>query len=152
MTGDGERQQIVVVGVDGSPESVSALRWAGRYAGATGAQVRTVHAWHYPTVAGMPPEGKAPESVTAEVEQRMGDDVTNAIFDAHTDPALRVETEVVYGHPVEVLVNESGRADLLVVGHRGHGAFREMLVGSVSLHCVTHASCPVVVVREPPRA
>jgi nucleotide-binding universal stress UspA family protein len=151
MTGDAG-QQVVVVGVDGSPESVAALAWAGRYAAATGAQVRAVHAWHYPTVAGMPPEGKAPESVTAEVERRMRDDVTNAMFDAHTDPALHVETKVVYGHPVEVLVNESAGADLLVVGHRGHGAFHGMLVGSVSVHCVTHATVPVVVVRAPGQA
>jgi len=148
MTAEGAGQQVVLVGVDGSPESVAALRWAGRYAAATGARIRAVHAWHYPTAAGMPPEGKAPDSVTSEVEQRMRDDVTNAMLDAHTDLSLQVETEIVYGHPVEVLVNESARADLLVVGHRGHGAFSGMLVGSVSLHLVTHAACPVVVVRS----
>jgi nucleotide-binding universal stress UspA family protein len=46
-----------------------------------------------------------------------------------------------------VLVNESEGADLLVVGNRGHGAFHGMLLGSVSIHCVTNATCPVVVVR-----
>jgi nucleotide-binding universal stress UspA family protein len=46
-----------------------------------------------------------------------------------------------------VLIGESKEADLLVIGHRGHGAFAGMLVGSVSIHCVTHASCPVVVIR-----
>jgi nucleotide-binding universal stress UspA family protein len=149
MTEQDERRQLVVVGVDGSPESVAALIWADRYAAATGAQVRAIHAWHYPTAAGMPPVEKAPESVTAEVEQRMRSDITNAMFDAHTDPALHVEIKVAYGHPVEVLVNESAGADLLVVGHRGHGAFRELLVGSVSIQCVTHAKVPVVVVRSP---
>jgi nucleotide-binding universal stress UspA family protein len=43
---------------------------------------------------------------------------------------------------------ESRQADLLVVGHRGHGAFTGMLLGSVSMHCVTNAACPVVVVRS----
>jgi nucleotide-binding universal stress UspA family protein len=149
MTAEGAGQQTVVVGVDGSPGSVAALAWAGRYAAATGARIRAVHAWHYPTVAGQPPEGKAPASVTSEVEQRMRDDVTNAMFDAHTDPSLQVETEVVYGHPVEVLVGASADADLLVVGHRGHGAFPGLHIGSVAIHCVTHATCPVVVVRGP---
>jgi len=147
MSADSEGRQVVVVGVDGSPESVAALVWAGRYAAATGAKVRAVHAWHYPTAAGMPPQGTTPESVTAEVEQRIRDQITNAMFEAHTDPALEVETKIVYAHPVEALVNESAGADLLVVGHRGHGAFSGMMVGSVSLHCVTHARCPVVVVR-----
>jgi nucleotide-binding universal stress UspA family protein len=59
----------------------------------------------------------------------------------------RVETALVYGHPVEVLIDESKAADLLVVGHHGHSAFAGMLVGSVSIHCVTSAACPVVVVR-----
>jgi nucleotide-binding universal stress UspA family protein len=47
-----------------------------------------------------------------------------------------------------VLVNESVGADLLVVGSRGHGAFHGMMLGSVSIHCVTNATCPVVVVRS----
>jgi nucleotide-binding universal stress UspA family protein len=59
----------------------------------------------------------------------------------------KVTTKVAYGHPAMVLVDESADADLLVVGNRGHGAFHGMLIGSVSIHCVTTASCPVVVVR-----
>jgi nucleotide-binding universal stress UspA family protein len=46
-----------------------------------------------------------------------------------------------------VLIDESAQADLLVVGHRGRGAFTGMLLGSVSVHCVNGAHCPVVVVR-----
>jgi nucleotide-binding universal stress UspA family protein len=46
-----------------------------------------------------------------------------------------------------VLIDESRGQSLLVVGHRGHGGFTEMLTGSVAIHCVSHAACPVVVVR-----
>ena len=52
-----------------------------------------------------------------------------------------------YGHPAQALIEASNEADLLVVGSHGHGAFTGMLVGSVSIHCVTGAFCPVVVVR-----
>ena len=56
--GDGQQEDqrgLVVVGVDGSAHSVAALDWAARYAAATGATVRAVFAWHYPTAAGLPP-------------------------------------------------------------------------------------------------
>jgi nucleotide-binding universal stress UspA family protein len=52
------------------------------------------------------------------------------------------------GHPAIALVAASERAQLLVVGSRGHGAFAGMLLGSVSQHCVQHAHCPVVVIRS----
>ena len=138
----------VVVGVDGSAESIAALGWASRYAAATGARVRAVHAWHFPTAFGVPPVGKAPASVTTEVEQQMREDLAQAVAQVYPDPADgQVETALRYGHPVEVLVDESKDASLLVVGHHGRSAFAGMLVGSVSIHCVTSAACPVVVVR-----
>ena len=148
MAGEGGARQIVAVGVDGSAESIAALGWASRYAAATGAKVRAVHAWHYPAAFGIAPVGKTPEPVTAEVEQRMRDELAQAVAQVYPDPAdSQVETAVRYGHPVEVLIDESNAASLLVVGHHGHSAFTGMLVGSVSIHCVTSASCPVVVVR-----
>ncbi|MFF0428177.1 universal stress protein [Streptomyces sp. NPDC004520] len=55
---------------------------------------------------------------------------------------------VVEGHPATVPIGESRDADLLVVGSHGRGAFTGMLLGSVSGHCVHHASCPVLVVRS----
>ena len=58
-----------------------------------------------------------------------------------------MHARIVYGHPAVVLVDASRTADLLVVGNRGHGAFTGMLTGSVSMHCVNNANCPVVVVR-----
>ncbi len=148
MTDQGEARQVVVAGVDGSAESIAALSWAARYATATGATVRAVRAWHYPGAVGGPPMEKAPAAIRAETEQRMSADLAAAVAKAQPDgPAAAVETRVSYGHPAEVLIEESKHADLLVVGSHGHGRFSGMLVGSVSIHCVTNASCPVVVVR-----
>jgi nucleotide-binding universal stress UspA family protein len=147
MTDSQADRQVVVAGIDGSAESVAALSWAGRYAAATGATVRAVRAWHYPTAAGMPLEGKAPRPVTAEVEERVRGEIADAIAKANLAPSVRVETEIAYGHPAQVLIDESRNASLLVVGHRGYGGFTEMLTGSVALHCVSHAACPVVVIR-----
>ena len=58
-----------------------------------------------------------------------------------------VTAKVVRGHPAKVLLNETSKHDLLVVGSRGRGAFEEWVFGSVSDHCVRHAPCTVVVVR-----
>jgi nucleotide-binding universal stress UspA family protein len=147
MTQNEPGRQAVVTGVDGSAESIAALQWACRYGAATGATVRAVRAWHYPSAV-LPVSGVAPEPIREEVEQHIREDLAGAIAQAAPDlAAAQVEPHLVYGHPAEVLIAESQNADLLVVGHRGHGAFTGMLTGSVSIHCVNHAACPVVVVR-----
>ena len=61
---------------------------------------------------------------------------------------MQVDRKVIYGHPAQALIDESRNADLLVVGSKGHGGFTGMILGSVSTHCVTHASCPVTVVKR----
>ncbi len=143
------KREIVVAGIDGSAGSIAALSWASRYAAATGATVRAVLAWHYPAAAGVAPVGVAPQAVREETERVMNAQLAEAIGKVYPDQAAAaaVETKLSYGHPAEVLIEESGNADLLVVGSHGHGAFTGMLTGSVSVHCVNHAQCPVVVVR-----
>ena len=148
MSGEGGGQELVVVGVDGSAESVAALRWAARYATATGARVRALLAWHYPGAAGGPPIGVAPEAVHDQTEAQMLQTLDVAITKAYEgQETAGVEKGTAYGHPAQALIEASREADLLVVGKQGHGAFTGMLVGSVSIHCVTGAFCPVVVVR-----
>jgi nucleotide-binding universal stress UspA family protein len=146
MTTDGGKTPQVVVGVDGSAASVAALKWAAAYKAATGATIHAVMAWHYPSAVGPAPVGVAPESVSDEVRAEMTEHLTAAIQAAAPD--IEIEQQISYGHPVQVLVDASSSADLLVVGSRGHGAFHGMLVGSVSIGCVTHAHCPVLVVRS----
>jgi len=147
MASNSESGQVVVVGVDGSDPSVAALSWASRYGAATGATVRAVRVWHYPTAAGLPP-GKTPEPVEDEVEGWVRDELTQAVTKANPDSSAQVETKIVYGHPAEALIDESRGESLLVLGHRGHGGFAEALTGSIVIHCVNHAACPVVVVRS----
>jgi nucleotide-binding universal stress UspA family protein len=90
----------------------------------------------------------APEAVHDQTEAQMHATLDAAIATAYQgQEAAAVEKSTVYGHPAQALVEASREADLLVVGHQGHGGFAGMLVGSVSIHCVTGAFCPVVVVR-----
>jgi len=138
----------IVAGVDGSPSSVSALRWAIRQAGLSGSSVDAVIAWHQPAAAAG--FGWAPADVDQDFsfEELAGKTLTEAISDTH-DPAgdVGVRALVMEGNPAQVLLAAAASADLLVVGSRGHGGFAEALLGSVSQHCVHRATCPVVVIR-----
>ena len=64
-------------------------------------------------------------------------------------PPPEVTVRAAHGAPADVLIRESHGADLLVVGSRGHGGFSSVLLGSTSLQCTLHATCPVTVVHSP---
>jgi nucleotide-binding universal stress UspA family protein len=149
MTSESDARPLVVVGVDGSEGSLAALRWAARYGAATNTPVKAVLVWHYPTAAAQPPVGHLPEEAEKEVEGEEKDTLREALAKAAPDTAgAQVEGAIAYGHPAEALIAESSRADLLVVGRRGHGGFLGMHLGSVSQHCVNGSHCPIVVVRS----
>ena len=135
----------VVVGVDGSPSSVKALCWAVRYAGLVGAEVEAVTAWDYPPTHGWVPVIDG----SADLEGDAGKILAEALGQVTDAPDVLVCPSVIRGHAADVLVRAAKGADLLVVGSRGHGGFRGLMLGSVSQHCVQHAPCPILVVRNP---
>ncbi|RRS01428.1 universal stress protein [Glycomyces terrestris] len=140
----GQKQERVLVGIDGSPASTKALRWAIRYAERTGAAIDAVHVWQVPTIYGTPIE-QVPGENFAEAGQRALDGTVDQELGGRTD--LEVRRVCPGGYTPKVLVELSRDADLLVVGSRGQGGLKGTLLGSVSLRCVTHAACPVVIVR-----
>lgn len=136
-------QPRIVVGVDGSEQSAVALRHAVRLADALHARVEAVAAWHAPTNVGwgsLPDDFRPDQDAAACVEQ-----VLQAVLGAER-PAS-VTTRVVEGQPAAVLIGCSRDAQMLVVGSRGRGGFRGLLLGSVSSACAEHAACPVLVVH-----
>jgi nucleotide-binding universal stress UspA family protein len=138
----------IVAGIDGSPSSISALRWAIRQAGLTGATVDAMIAWHYPASAGgyaWAPTGTGTAFDFKENAEKVLADAISTACDLGS--SVPVRACVVEGNAAQVLLDASDGADLLVVGSRGHGGFTEALLGSVSQHCVHHAHCPVVVIR-----
>jgi nucleotide-binding universal stress UspA family protein len=68
---------------------------------------------------------------------------------AELEPSVEHEEVVVEGQAAKALLSNAGDAELLVVGRRGHGSFREMLLGSISRQVVVHAKCPLVIVPLP---
>ncbi|MFB6679187.1 universal stress protein [Streptomyces sp. NPDC057684] len=139
-----DRVPRIVVGVDGSPSSRAALRWAVRYAGLVGGRVEAVSAWE---VAGMASwsapavdtdfdEGEAERGLVEEVRAVLGEDGGSLVHE-----------RLVRGNAAEVLVDAAEGAEMLVVGSRGHGGFRRALLGSVSQQVAQHAPCPVTIIR-----
>jgi nucleotide-binding universal stress UspA family protein len=137
-TGPQQGSGRIVVGVDGSGPSEEALRWAVGQARLTGQPVEAVTSWRVPVNYGVGPltdldwEGDAAAALRDTVAKVAGAD--------------GVAQRVLQGHPAQVLLDAAAGAALLVVGNRGRGGFKGMLLGSVSQHVLANASCPVVVV------
>ncbi|MFD5824168.1 universal stress protein [Lentzea sp. NPDC060358] len=137
----------VVVGVDGSPASLAALRWAVEDARRRGCAVDAVTAWHADYGAMI---GPLPAEVYAGVSSEAMRTAARAVLDRSVAEFEDVEIRpvLVEGDARDVLHKASADAALLVVGNRGRSRIVEAVLGSVSAYCVHHASCPVVVVRE----
>ena len=140
----------VVVGVDGSAHSVHALRWALRQAALSGSQLVAVACWHVSTMAeAYVPEAYFDVDISEATRELAEAAVAKAVTAAPGAADVTVQIRVVRGHPAALLVEAAEGADLLVVGSRGHSELTGMLLGSVGLHCATHARCPVVIVHDP---
>lgn len=146
MTTSEHTSRRIVVGVDGSPTSGAALRWALTDAVRTRADVEAVACWQWPaTAGGFLPYGEL--DLSEPTTRAAQDAVAAAIADTPGADALTVKTHVIEGYPARILTEWAVGADLLVVGSRGHGALAGVLLGSVGLHCASHAPCPVLIVR-----
>ena len=137
--------KTIVVGVDGSRESVGALRFALREARLHGDGLKLVAAWHVPSVAYA---GGIPVAMLDDFEQGARESLADAL-EAVADEAggVPVETVVRQGEAAHVLVEEAEGAAQLVVGCRDAGVLRRLLHHSVSGECSRAATCPVTVVH-----
>jgi len=133
----------VVVGVDGSPSSYAALRWADRYARGVGGAVEAIHVWDTPSARGWSGPAIDPDFDLEQARSAFADEL-RAVFPGER-PA-RLKEHLVEGDPSEALIRASEGAELLVLGRRGRGGFARAMLGSVSQRCAQHAACPVVVV------
>lgn len=139
-------EPVIVVGVDGSSEAEDAFHWAVNQSRLTGATLHVVYAWDPAAVValGVPPlvDWKPLEEAAAAVP-------ANVVRKLLPEPGdIHIETSTVRGSPARVLVDASEEAEMLVIGSRGLGGFKGMLLGSVGHHCAAHAHCPVVIVHR----
>ena len=139
--------KTILVGVDGSPSSRTALTWAAAEAAEHQADLVVLNVWEralLPPIGGpnvsqhdvVDPGRLAADNLVQVIKEVLGD-----------DPPVLVQPLIKAGNPAEVLIEESEDAALLVVGTRGRGGFAGLVLGSVSQHVAAYAKCPVAVVR-----
>ncbi|MDT3445464.1 MULTISPECIES: universal stress protein [unclassified Pseudofrankia] len=135
----------VVVGVDGSDPSLTALRWAAHAAAVRKVPLRVIHAWggYDPMYAEVLVGAQG--LLVKQADEVLAQAVKLGLADA---PRLTVESVVSPESAIRALLREAREAQLLVVGSRGHGGFARLLLGSVSNQCVLHADSDVAVVRS----
>ncbi len=136
----------MVLGLDGSAGSTAALRWALRHTDIFG-DVKPVMTWLLPwwaSGAGSP--GAYTPPPTVELQLQAEDQLANQLA-SFESPSL-LPAVVIHGRPGPTLVEVSGNASLLVVGTRGRGALADTILGSVSTHVASHATCPVAIIPE----
>ncbi len=140
----------IIVGIDGSDSAKQALSWAIEHASAEDT-ITAVHTWSMYLVGGMETPYVNPadyevlarqsaDAIVEEVMESIGEKLSGEDF------SPKLVTEVRHGHAGRILIELSEEADLVVVGSRGLGGFRGLMLGSVSTYVVHHARCPVVVV------
>lgn len=148
MSGD----QRIVVGVDGSEFSTTALRLAGRMAASLNAPLEVITCLGTSDLflaSHLPEERTASTEELEETAKRLVEQSLERAFgDARPE---RLTRQVKFGPPAKVLIDESKDAQLLVVGRRGQGGFLAQVMGSVSGACAAHAQCPVLVVGQESR-
>lgn len=133
----------IVVGTDGSENSVAALRWAIREAKLRGSKVDVVYTWEYPAVIDPLGVSMLPgaDDMTASAERLLAE-----VLQKVDSSGVTITSRVVRGAPATALIAAAKDADLLVIGRRGHGGFMGLLLGSVAQQVAHHAPCPVVLV------
>lgn len=140
----------IVVGVEGSDGSRAALRWAINEARFRSSTIVVLTAYLPTYVPAAPDYGYVPLDATDLVYEvrKMQDDIVAEVLAHDSGPPVPLEQQLLKGRAADTLIAASQGASLLVVGNRGRGGFRGLLLGSVSQHTAHHARCPVVIVRS----
>jgi nucleotide-binding universal stress UspA family protein len=132
----------ITVGVDGSPESLSAAHWAAREAQLRRLPLRLLHLWFLPPTTAQRIPGEDEQSLAA---QRLLQDVESELRSQYPD--VLVSTELLPTETPAEFLPAAPDSELVVLGSQGLGAVRGYLLGSLALHTVAHSDRPVVLVR-----
>ena len=143
---------LMLVALDGSPSSITALEWAAKHASGLKMNIEVVNVWEHVDstlmVAGM---GFGADAYVGESDPKVWSDqiLNQSVADIFGTGSDHVKKTSVEGAVVRTLVEMSKGADLLVMGSRGHGNFTDLILGSIPTSCSAKSKCPVLIVHAP---
>ena len=140
---------MIVIGVDGSAAAKEALQYGLHEASIRGTRVRAVHAWTPPRTIPATGPGMIAPFDPAEHGATAGELLRSIVEAVAGGSAAQVDRVVMESPAGRAIIECSHDAELIVVGRRGIGAVRSLVLGSVSSYVVAHARCPVLVVPAP---
>lgn len=143
------RTRPIVVGVDDSPGTELALRWAADEARARDVPIRLITAFRYDLAADRLPAFVTVSSIEVLEPRQVAEQLLANAVNTVTAAGAEASSESVDGDPVRVLVSESARASMLVLGSRQLSSFGSAVLGSVSAAVAARSTAPTVVVRGP---
>lgn len=141
---------VIVVGFDGSKNSQNALKWAMDEAKLRSGRILLVTVWSKPPLSWFPAvlETAAGEIVAEESPQQIAEKVQADALTTTESEGVAATGQIVHSDSAASAIIKAARdADLVVVGARGHGGFPGLDLGSAATQIITHAPCPVLVVR-----
>jgi len=149
---DKSEKGLMLVALDGSPSSITALEWAAKHASGLKMNIEVVNVWEHVDstlmVAGM---GFGADAYVGESDPKAWSDriLEGSVADIFGTGSDRVKKTSIEGGVVRTLVEMTKDADLLVMGSRGHGKFTDLILGTVSTSCTAKSKCPVLIVHAP---
>jgi nucleotide-binding universal stress UspA family protein len=140
---------VIVIGVDGSDVAKEALRLGLHEASIRGTRVRAVHAWMPSSLLPATGPGMVPPLDIEPYREASEEVLRAAVVAVAGEHADMVELVVAESPAGPALIDNAHDAELIVVGRRGRGAVKSLVLGSVSSYVLQHATCPVLVVPAP---
>ncbi len=140
---------MIVIGVDGSDAAKEALQYGLHEASMRGTRVRAVHAWMHSSAIPATGPGMLPAVDASPIRAAAEDLLRKTVEAVAGDAADRIDRVVVESPAGPGIIANARDAELIVVGRRGLGTVRSLVLGSVSSYVVQHATCPVLVVPAP---
>jgi len=140
---------MIVIGVDGSDAAKEALQYGLHEASMRGTRVRVVHAWMHSSAIPATGPGMLPAVDASPIRAAAEDLLRKTVEAVAGDAADRIDRVVVESPAGPGIIANARDAELIVVGRRGLGTMRSLVLGSVSSYVVQHATCPVLVVPAP---
>ncbi|MFO7791893.1 MAG: universal stress protein [Candidatus Saliniplasma sp.] len=140
-----ESYEKILIPTDGSEANVEAVKKGLSMARLLGAKAKILFVVDTSTFIDLPPDDLV-TNVTSHMKNK-GEEVLDEVEEMADEYGVHIERTVKEGHPAEIIIDESSKSDILVIGTHGRSGFSRLLLGSTAEKVIRHSDCPVMVVK-----